>query len=63
MKFIETVKGKEQTFVFKNKKAELEYIEICEIIWGCVPCDVIWATETTIYKTRKQSLPIYTING
>lgn len=56
MKFVETIKGKEQAFVFQNKRLELEYIEVCETIWGCIPCDVIWATETSIYKNHLQKL-------
>ena len=29
-----------------NKKY---YIEVCTTIWGCVPVDVKWATNTNIY--------------
>lgn len=56
MKFVEIIKGKEQAFVFQNKRQQIEYVEICEVIWGCIPCDVIWATETAIYKNYLQKL-------
>lgn len=50
MKYVQIIKGKEIQFTFKNKGLEFEYIKKCELIWGCVPCDVNWAIETNIYK-------------
>lgn len=52
MKYYHLVKGKETQFVFPKKEKEIEYIRICEKIWGCVPCDVNWAIETNIYKNQ-----------
>lgn len=37
-------------FKFKGKNDEKDYIDICEDIWGAVPCDVTWAMQTKIYK-------------
>lgn len=53
MKFIQSINGKELPFSFNNKAERQEYIAICEIIWGSVPCDVNWATGTDIYKKAK----------
>jgi len=33
-----------------TQKEKSEYILICQKIWGCVPVDIDWATETDIYK-------------
>lgn len=39
----------------KFSKAErLEYINICENIWGVVPLDISWAKETKIYQDYKK---------
>lgn len=54
MEFIENKNGKITKFRFKSKKEELEYIDICETIWGCVPYDVNWAQGTNIYKNQKE---------
>ena len=41
-------------YKFPNKKEENEYINICEIIWGCVPFDVDWAIKTKPYIRQKE---------
>lgn len=46
------IKIKTIPYKFPTKKEEEEYIEICEIIWGCVPIDVDWAVETKPYKRK-----------
>ena len=29
---------------------KIEYINVCELIWGCVPIDQQWAIGTNIFK-------------
>lgn len=50
MKFVKYHKGKEMPYTFASDKDRKTYIDVCEIIWGAVPCDVNWATGTDIYK-------------
>ena len=58
MKYIQTIKQKVISYKFPTIKKELEYIETCQAIWGCVPCDVLWATETSIYKNHQPPKPL-----
>ena len=52
LKLIKTdPKGKETPYVFANKRDREQYVEICEKLWGCVPCDVDWAIGTKLYQT------------
>lgn len=37
-----------------NKEQKTKYISICEIIWGCIPVDVDWATQTKLYKEMEE---------
>jgi hypothetical protein len=43
--------GKRLSYKFQSKKEEETYIGICRRIWGCVPCEVLWAVETQPYKS------------
>lgn len=52
MKLIDNKNDKETNFKFENKDAQRQYIETCLELWGCVPCDVRWATETSLYKNK-----------
>ena len=37
------------------KKPQKEiYIEVCSLVWGCVPVDVEWAMETKIYQEAEK---------
>lgn len=63
VKYVQTIKGKEEPFRFQNKKAEAEYIDICEILWGCVPCDVNWAIGTNLYKKEKGKTCVCSLVG
>ena len=48
-------KIKEMPYKFVNAEEKTKYIYICEIIWGCVPVDVDWATSTGIYQQAAKS--------
>lgn len=37
-----------------NREEKDKYIAISQQIWGCVPIDVIWAKETSIYKQAEE---------
>lgn len=50
------LKTKVLPYKFPTKKEEEEYINICEIIWGCVPVEVDWAIQTKPYINKKQLL-------
>ena len=52
-KFFTLDKGKKTPYIFKSKKDEEEYREISLEIWGAIPHQPIWATETNIYKQAK----------
>ena len=44
------------TFGPKVNPITPEYIYICELTWGCVPIDVVWAKNTDIYKNKRKNL-------
>jgi hypothetical protein len=45
-------------FSIKLSKSErIDYIRICEIIWGVVPVDVEWARNTKIYIEQFNLIP------
>ena len=37
-----------------KKKDKETYVEICSLIWGCVPVDVDWAMGTKFYQEAER---------
>lgn len=38
------------------KLTRKQYEFCCELIWGCIPIDRVWAEEMPIFKTRAPEL-------
>ena len=52
IKEVKNSETKTISFKFKSKKEEEKYISICLDIWGCVPVEIDWATNTNVYKSK-----------
>lgn len=48
--------AKKLPYKFDSKKDEETYIAICRRIWGCVPCEVLWAIDTHPYINETKNI-------
>ena len=39
-----------------NQLSYKEYKFVCELLWGCVPVDRIWAEETNLFKDKYKEI-------
>jgi hypothetical protein len=46
------------THITLSKEEKKIYDTICELTWGCSPIDIVWASNSNIYKDMKTKLQL-----